>query len=522
MADTLPFFGIVSLSSQPLSTYHPLASSSIARSTTSVKNIRMSTIHPDQPLFIVPARGSSGDRLSRLPEELLCIIADFSLQAVLKLRLTCAAIQQKTRKIFIDKYIAHRYVWIDSDSLTSTLGLAQDNGLAPCVKSLTVHLNQWHTERNTPPVFPQPDPLHWAGIHEKNANEERDYQNFLLESGKAASMLSQIIKRLPNLQDVALRNMQKTDESWPITHFRYLEHDYLHRTGDRSRFTRKVWFGVIQAIIDNELGLHTLDALAFLPKQSVGMLSGRTLTALAPSLANLNALLLNIQLPFGWDERETWEVTLTSLLWACQNVGRLHLDFSSEHEELVEDTETDPEYSIDSIGKWPTFQRVIDLSFSGLDTNALAFAVYLQKHTKTVKVFEMGESELRPTDGGWRIVLQSLLDFDLDDFYFKVRESYNVYDSLHAKGPGIKTIIETALTNGLTRESAWWARPREDPDEDDSSSASSSEQDQIHHFGMLPMGYFQELDEEMDDETDDEEIEDDEEETDDEESEEDV
>ncbi|KAH9885934.1 hypothetical protein F4778DRAFT_786983 [Xylariomycetidae sp. FL2044] len=155
--------------------------------------------------------------LFRMPAELLLKISAYlSTVDLFSLRLTCHHIESSVFDAFCKEFFEERRVMVTFDSLNALVGITQSPRLAK-LKRLTIGLEKFNSgnalprfrdywDPGTRTVRRRSSPLAGDGIDPYRLDTMAVEQNTLITSGKLQLMLGEVLQRLPQLDELSLRD----------------------------------------------------------------------------------------------------------------------------------------------------------------------------------------------------------------------------------------------------------------------------------------------------------------------------
>ena len=302
---------------------------------------------------------------SALPEELLNMIADYSMAALLHLRMTCRAIQHKTRRVFLQRYIRTRHVWIDEGALERMDRLAMHPDLQDCVTKIVIHLGRWSEDLVQE---------RWRRPTNLSGQERQDYesvigklndQQYLLVSGKATLTLSRIFRNLPQLEVLALEPHIRYHDLWPYSHFKYAFHSCLTNDLRDEEHLVKIWLSVIQSLIESNVQLKGFRVASALPLHCFTTLSRNTNKALSNTFSRLEVISLTCLVPSTLLHQGFWRDAFDAFISNCSNLTELDLSFQAYSMERLNRHLNEP--AARSLAAWPSMPKLTSLRMRGLD-----------------------------------------------------------------------------------------------------------------------------------------------------------
>lgn len=349
------------------------------------------------------------DNLSRLPEEIIEMIARETQEHIISLRSTCRDVQHKSRHAFLDRFFAHRHIWMDESSLNSLNKLADHPDLIGFTKQLTLHLHQWDEDA----IWYEWHDGH--GLSEKSAKAfdhahvQWHRQEFLLQSGRASAMLSSILRKTPILEEFKIPCRTDARDVWPHSHFKTVEDTGAFKGFQNDgRFFDLVWAVAIQALSTSNL--TTLKSLHVGPNISwhgLMNLGQRVVPTLPTVLASLKTLHLTFSVPAARHEQKFWQLSLVELLRCCMSITDLELRFQRSRDPYDAQEDVGPFVSR-TLAEWPTFPHLAILMLSGEGMQPEHLVEFLQRHQGTLRVLDTCPCGIGDDLDDWEFLLRHL------------------------------------------------------------------------------------------------------------------
>lgn len=405
----------------------------------------------------------SPDMLSRLPGEIVGMIANEAEEHTISLRSTCRDLQQKTRHAFLDRFFTHRHIWMDEDSLTSLDKLADVPELACHTKKLTLNLHRWDEKA----IFEKWGPgTHLVGAEKDafdHANTQVNKQRFLIQSGRGYLLLSSLMRKLPCLENFEMRSWEREWELWPVTHFKAIEHGGLVRdTHVDDEFHSIIWPMAMLALSESNVQLKYFGPGGYVSQHQLRNLMPQVLPSIPSVFRSINSLWLGLNVPALASERRLWKTALISFLHICSNVSDLDIKFSVSDD--VEPFTSNPSgFASSTIAEWPTFPNLAHFTpvMSRIPLNTLID--FLWRHRSSLKFLDLAPTGVGTSLEDWRELLRHLrCEYTLD----RVKTSARIVDEederhghyfLDAVGPDIADAIQEALKPYPPGEGFWYA-----------------------------------------------------------------
>lgn len=159
-------------------------------------------------LPLLPAKRATGppySQLARLPTELFENIASNLEDELLDFRLFCREVQQKTWRLFKERYFALRQVWMERHSLETLAAISKYEPLASAVRKIVVATHYF-------PLIADEDFEEAQYRRDNDSFTRRDLvtdQATLLAGGFATLALSNAFPRFPNLRHLRMGEAYK-------------------------------------------------------------------------------------------------------------------------------------------------------------------------------------------------------------------------------------------------------------------------------------------------------------------------
>ena len=210
-------------------------------------------------------------------------------------------VQNKTRRIFIQRYISTRHVWINEESLSRLESLAANEALGPYVTKLLLHVSEWDQEEIKKSF---PDSTHGNDQDKRllEAHRGLDKQRYLLASGMAVDSLSGAISHMCNLKDFTISEVESENELWPFSHFKHGSKPGLLTGMDADvmfYLRTSVWLVVMRSLSTARVRLQQFKCAPLAgARHGFTSLPRSLLTNLSYAFEQLDCLRLGVRIPY--------------------------------------------------------------------------------------------------------------------------------------------------------------------------------------------------------------------------------